>query len=180
MAPAITGAALENSSPDRLTQEPSSSCWRRWVYLWWMAGTNGGSLAVCALTIAMSWGAYFYGFNAFLLRWLPLYNKFRAPSMILVVPTFLFCMLATLTLDKILRMEDRASLWRQYRRGVMVMGGIFLLLIGMYFLSAIIPVRWETELVKRAGRPRQFGRRDIWTILCGPCAPTASRFLAKA
>jgi hypothetical protein len=108
---------------------------------WWI-------MAVCALTIAMSWGAYFYGFNSFLLRWLPLYNKFRAPSMILVVPTFLLCMLATLTLDKILRMEDRALLWRQYRRGLLVMGGVFLLLTGMYFLRHYSS-SWDTELVKR-------------------------------
>src|SRR5580658_10174228 len=93
---------------------------------WWI-------LAVCTLTIAMSWGAYFYGFNSFLLRWLPLYNKFRAPSMILVVPTFLFCMLAMQTLDKIIRADNRTLLWSQYRRGVWVMGGIFLVLIGMYF-----------------------------------------------
>ena len=69
---------------------------------WWI-------LAVCALTIVMSWGAYFYSFNAALLRWLPMYNKFRAPSMILVVPTFLFCMLATMTLDRILAAGDGPS-----------------------------------------------------------------------
>jgi len=109
---------------------------------WWI-------MAVCALTIAMSWGAYFYGFNSFLLRWLPLYNKFRAPSMILVVPTFLFCMLATLTLDKILRMEDRASLRRRYRLGVLAMGGIFLFLIGMYF-HCHYSSQWEADLEKTA------------------------------
>jgi hypothetical protein len=111
---------------------------------WWI-------LAVCTLTIAMSWGAYFYGFNSFLLRWLPLYNKFRAPSMILVVPTFLCCMLATQTLDKILRADDRTLLWRQYRRGVGVMGGIFLILIGMYFRFHYSSP-WESELLKNAAQ----------------------------
>jgi hypothetical protein len=111
---------------------------------WWI-------LAVCTLTIAMSWGAYFYGFNSFLLRWLPLYNKFRAPSMILVVPTFLFCMLATQTLDKILRADDRTLLWSQYRRGVLVMGGIFLTLIGMYFRFHYSSP-WESELLKNAAQ----------------------------
>jgi hypothetical protein len=109
---------------------------------WWI-------LAVCTLTIVMSWGSYFYAFNAALLRWLPMYNKFRAPSMILVVPTFLFCMLATMTLDKILAAGDRALLWRQYRRGLLVMGGIFVLLIGMYFHSRYSS-DWESDLLKRA------------------------------
>jgi hypothetical protein len=111
---------------------------------WWI-------LAVCTLTIAMSWGAYFYGFNSFLLRWLPLYNKFRAPSMILVVPTFLFCMLAMQTLDKILRADNRTLLWSQYRRGVWVMGGIFLVLIGMYFRFHYSSP-WESELLKSAAQ----------------------------
>jgi hypothetical protein len=108
---------------------------------WWI-------LAVCALTIAMSWGSYFYTFNAALLRWLPMYNKFRAPSMILVVPGFLFCMLATMTLDRILAAGDRALLWRQYRRGVWVTAGIFLLLIGMYF-RARYSSDWDSDLLKR-------------------------------
>ncbi len=109
---------------------------------WWI-------LTVCTLTIAMSWGSYFYVFNAALLRWLPMYNKFRAPSMILVVPTFLFCMLATMTLDKILAAGDRALLWRQYRRGLLATGGIFLLLIEMYFLSHYSS-DWESNLLKEA------------------------------
>jgi hypothetical protein len=109
---------------------------------WWI-------LAVCTLTIVMSWGSYFSGFNSFLLRWLPMYNKFRAPSMILVVPTFLFCMLATMTLDKIFRAKDRALLWRQYRWGVLVTGGIFLFLIGLYFRFHYTS-EWESDLLKRA------------------------------
>lgn len=107
---------------------------------WWI-------LAVSVLTIAMSWGGYFYGFNAFLLRWLPMYNKFRAPSMILVVPTFLFCMLATLTLNRILVASDRTVLWRQYRKGLLVMGGIFVVLIGMYFRFHYSS-GWESDLLK--------------------------------
>ncbi len=109
---------------------------------WWILG-------VCTLTIAMSWGGYFYGFNSFLLRWLPMYNKFRAPSMILVVPTFLFCMMATMTLDRILRAKDRVLLWRQYRWGVLVMGGIFLFLIGIYFRFRYSS-EWESDLLKTA------------------------------
>jgi hypothetical protein len=120
---------------------------------WWI-------LAVCALTIAMSWGAYFYSFNSFLLRWLPMYNKFRAPSMILVVPTFLFCMLATMTLDRIWRAgngvadkagdrSDRVLLWRQCRQGILVTGGIFAVLTGMY-CGFHYSSQWEADLLKKA------------------------------
>ncbi|HEV3412351.1 MAG TPA: hypothetical protein VG101_07725 [Puia sp.] len=109
---------------------------------WWILG-------VCALTIAMSWGVYFYSFNSFLLKWLPLYNKFRAPSMILVVPTFLICMLATITLDRIFAAEDRALLRRGYRRGVLIAGGLFVFLIVLYFRFSYSS-EWESDLLKNA------------------------------
>ena len=109
---------------------------------WWI-------LAVSVLTIAMSWGAYFYSFNSFLLKWLPMYNKFRAPSMILVVPTFLFCMLATMALDKIVAAQDRRLLWRKYRRGLWVTGGLFLFLAGSYFRFHYSSP-WESNLLRSA------------------------------
>jgi hypothetical protein len=59
---------------------------------WWM-------LATIILTIMMSWGSYFESFNTVLYNMLPLYNKFRAPSMILVIPQLLLPILAVLTLQ---------------------------------------------------------------------------------
>jgi len=111
---------------------------------WWILG-------VCALTIVMSWGAYFYSFNVALLKWLPMYNKFRAPSMILVVPTFLFCMLATMTLNKIFATGDRSELWHGYRKGLLVAGGLFVFLIFLYFRFHYSSP-WESDLLKDAVR----------------------------
>jgi hypothetical protein len=93
---------------------------------WWILG-------VSIVTIAMSMGSYFQPFNGFLLKWLPMYNKFRAPSMILVVPTFLFCMMAVLTLQRIFETENKAILWRRYGWGLLAMTGIFLILAGLYY-----------------------------------------------
>lgn len=109
---------------------------------WWILG-------VCALTIVMSWGGYFGSFNRLLLEYLPMYNKFRAPSMILVVPTFLFCMMAVLTLEKIVGAEDRLALWRRYRRGLLVVAGLFLALGGLYFRFDYSSP-WDTDLLARA------------------------------
>ncbi|HLI93878.1 MAG TPA: hypothetical protein VKU83_09720, partial [Puia sp.] len=109
---------------------------------WWILG-------VAALSIAMSWGGYFYGFNHFLLKWLPLYSKFRAPSMILVIPTFLFCMMATMTLDRILRSENRARLWQQYKWGLLALGGIFVF-VGWLYFGFRYSSEWETDLLKIA------------------------------
>ena len=43
-------------------------------------------LVITILGIMMSWGKYLPGFNTFLFDHLPMYNKFRAPSMTMVIP----------------------------------------------------------------------------------------------
>ncbi|HTI11638.1 MAG TPA: YfhO family protein [Puia sp.] len=109
---------------------------------WWILGA-------CILSIVMSWGSYFQPFSSFLLKWLPMYNKFRAPSMIIVVPTFLLCMLAMLTLDKISTRVDPAALWRQYKWGLLFTGGVFAVLAVLYirydYTSAL-----DKELLQKA------------------------------
>jgi hypothetical protein len=93
---------------------------------WWI-------LTASALTIMMSWGSFFEGFNNFLFNHLPMYNKFRAPSMILVVPTLLLNVIAILSLQKILDTEDKALLLKQYKKGLIITGGVFAFLLLLYF-----------------------------------------------
>jgi hypothetical protein len=92
---------------------------------WWI-------LAACILTIMMSWGKYFEGFTDILLNSLPFYNKFRAPSMIMVVPTLLLCMMFVMTLDKILTTDNREVLFKQSKKGLLVVAGVFLLALMVY------------------------------------------------
>jgi uncharacterized SAM-binding protein YcdF (DUF218 family) len=93
---------------------------------WWM-------LSAILLTIALSWGSYFDGLNAFLYEHLPLYNKFRAPSMILVIPQLLLPALAVLCVDKIVSTEDKALLQKQLMKGLIATGAVFVLLFLFYF-----------------------------------------------
>ncbi len=109
---------------------------------WWILG-------VAAITIAMSMGGYFPSFNGILLKYLPMYNKFRGPSMILVVPTFLFCMMAVLSLQHILQAEDRSVLWRRYGWGLLTMAGIFILLAALYFRFNYAS-EWDNSLLQKA------------------------------
>ncbi len=99
---------------------------------WWILGCS-------IFAILMSWGGYFDAFNSVLLKVLPGYNKFRAPSVTIVIPTLLFCMMATLTLEKILLFEDRNALWDRYRKGLMLAGaafaGVLLVYLSADFLS---------------------------------------------
>jgi hypothetical protein len=108
---------------------------------WWI-------LPLAVLAIMMSWGHYFDGFNSFLLKALPMYNKFRAPSMILVIPTFLFCMMAVLTLQKIIAYEDKSELWQRYKKGLLLSGGIFLVLLLIY-MSSDFTGEFDRELLSQ-------------------------------
>ena len=92
---------------------------------WWI-------LAASLLAIAMSWGGYFGAFNRVLLKVLPMYNKFRAPSMIIVIPTFLLCMLAVLSLQKILDEGSTPAFWGNYKKGLFLTAGIFGVLVFFY------------------------------------------------
>ena len=95
---------------------------------WWI-------LAACIFTILMSWGKYFQDFNVLLLKYLPMYDKFRAPSMIMVVPTFLMGMMAMLTIQKIIDTENKVSLWLPYRKGLIVAGSMIIVAILVYLNS---------------------------------------------
>ncbi|HVV03152.1 MAG TPA: YfhO family protein [Puia sp.] len=91
---------------------------------WWIAVT-------CTLALLMSWGGYLPGFNGLLLKYLPMYNKFRAPSVILVIPVFLLTVLATLSLQRILT-EPRIVI-KKYVQGILLTAAVFLALMGLYF-----------------------------------------------
>ncbi|HWB91265.1 MAG TPA: YfhO family protein [Puia sp.] len=151
-------AALQNMPPQ------AANALQRFLYFYWggiSAGSTGGPayagaiicllallgfflldgkhkwwiLAASILAIFMSWGSYFVDFNGFLLKVLPGYDKFRAPSVAIVIPNFLFCWLAILVLDKLLKLSpaDRAQTWQQYKKGLYLTGGVFVVLLVCYF-----------------------------------------------
>jgi hypothetical protein len=95
---------------------------------WWI-------LAACVLGILMSWGSYFAGFNGLLLKLLPGYDKFRAPSMTLVIPNFLFCVMAVLSLQRLFTLPavERVAFWEKYKKGLYLTGGVFVVGLLLYF-----------------------------------------------
>jgi hypothetical protein len=96
---------------------------------WWL-------FAVTVLAILMSWGKNLAGFNTFLFEHLPMYNKFRAPAMILIIPQLSFSFLAVLALQQALYGKDsREAIWDKLKRSGMVMAGIFLLAGLLYFTA---------------------------------------------
>lgn len=66
-------------------------------------------LGALILTIPLSWGKNFLWLNEWFFNNVPLYNKFRAPSMILVVAELLIPVAAILTLNKIIQVKNGES-----------------------------------------------------------------------
>ena len=66
---------------------------------WWI-------LLATILAILMSWGKNLMGFNSFLFDNLPLYNKFRTPSMSLVIANVTMVLMAVLALKTIFDKEN--------------------------------------------------------------------------
>ncbi len=96
---------------------------------WWI-------LAASFFSILLAWGSYFLGFNEFLLNHLPLYDKFRAPSMALVIPQLLFPLMAVLCLQQMFFTgNSKQDLQQNFKKILYVSGGVFAVLILMYLFN---------------------------------------------
>jgi hypothetical protein len=94
----------------------------------------GWIVAASLLGILMSWGSNFAAFNNFLFDYLPMYNKFRAPSMALVIPQLTLPLLACLALQQILYGDyDSATLWKKLKPAGIVAGLLAVVMIFGYF-----------------------------------------------
>ncbi len=96
---------------------------------WWI-------VSAVILGIVLAWGKYFSAFNYLLFDYLPFYNKFRAPSIALVIPQIMFPLLAALTLEQLfIDQTEKGLIWKKFRLSVMVTGGLFAILTLFYFSS---------------------------------------------
>ena len=116
-------------------------------YKWWI-------LASCVLAVLMSWGEYFLGFNTLLYHYLPLYNKFRAPSMILVIPQLLLPLMAVLTVQKVTHENEKHPFVPYFKKGLVGVGAVLALLLVCYVAFDFKSQR-DTELLKQVASANQ-------------------------
>jgi hypothetical protein len=107
----------------------------------------------------MSWGSYFEQFSVFLLEYLPYYNKFRAPSMIMVVPTFIFAMSAVIAAQQLLFEDALKGSLNKYKKGLYVVAGVFLLAILIY-LTADFSTENDKNLISQVSQIQDVQQRD--------------------
>lgn len=75
--------------------------WKKYRY--WILGAS-------ALTIGLAWGRNFLGLSDFFIDFVPFYNKFRAPSSILVVVELLFPLVAILGLYRFFNSDEKTEI----------------------------------------------------------------------
>ncbi len=89
---------------------------------WWI-------LAASLLGIMLSWGKNFEGVNYFLFDHLPMLNKFRTPSMALVIPQFLFPLLGLWAMQEVLDGKNNADkIWKDVKIAAGITAGLCILL----------------------------------------------------
>ena len=98
-------------------------------------------LSVTVLSVLLSWGKNFMGFTDFFLDYIPMYDKFRAVSSILVIAEFTIPLLAVLALKEVMArpqlVKERA---RSFYISLGLTGGIALLFAlapGFFFPSYV-------------------------------------------
>ena len=95
---------------------------------WWIAAT-------IVFSFMLSAGSYFEAFNVFMFDHLPLYNKFRAPSMIMIIPTLLLGIMALYGMSAISSENDFKALLKKYKPSFILTGLILATVLYIYFTS---------------------------------------------
>jgi hypothetical protein len=88
-----------------------------------------------ALSFILATGIYFESINVWILKYLPFYNKFRAPSMILVIPTLLLGIMSMYGLNAITKEQSIISFYRNYKFSIFFIGCIFCSIILFYLFA---------------------------------------------
>jgi hypothetical protein len=95
---------------------------------WWI-------FTASLLGILLALGSNFDGFNTFMFNNLPLYNKFRVPTIALVIPQILFPIIAALTLDKLINNFNEEESWKKFKLGLIATSVTFLIGFAFYATS---------------------------------------------
>jgi len=86
---------------------------------WW-------GVSVTVLSVMLAWGKNFMPLTEFFLDYIPLYNKFRAVTMILVMAELSMPLLAFIALDQFLKNTSDKNAIKQLKISLYIVGGLLL------------------------------------------------------
>ena len=91
---------------------------------WWI-------LAISILSILLAWGDHLPGFNYWVFDNVPLYNKFRTPTMILIIPQILWALMGAMLIHQLTSQPINESDKKNFQRGLIAAG----VLIGLGYFT---------------------------------------------
>ena len=114
---------------------------------WWL-------LTVAVLSLLLSWGQNFMFFTNLFLDYFPMYNKFRAVTMILVIAEFAIPLLAILALKDIFeRKTDSGIVMKGLKYSAIIVGAMLLLLIAVPGALFDISAASDIDYLNNVGFP---------------------------
>ncbi|MDO6431583.1 YfhO family protein [Flavitalea sp. BT771] len=97
---------------------------------WWL-------VSVAVTGIVLAWGKNFEAINYFLFDHLPMYNKFRAPTIAMVMPQFAIPLLGALGLDNLLKStESREIILKKFKQVMIITAALLVAAAGFYFTAS--------------------------------------------
>lgn len=96
---------------------------------WWLVISS-------IIGIVLAYGSNFSSINFFLFDHLPFYNKFRAPTMALVIPQLCFPLLGVLAVDKMSKHLNEEEVWKNLKLTGIISGVLLALMVMFYFTSS--------------------------------------------
>ena len=121
---------------------------------WWIP-------AAIVFAFMLAAGSYFQSFNYFMVDHLPFYNKFRAPSMILVIPTLLIGVLALYGLQAVTEIDNFKSLFKQYKNSFILLGVLFAGVI-LFYINSDFKSEGDTNLLKQISLIQDPNQRAVF------------------
>ena len=95
------------------------------THKWWL-------LTAIILGMLLSLGSNFDSFNTFMFNYLPLYNKFRVPTMALIIPQLLVPVVASLAISKLMSEVDYDTALKKLKLASIATLALFALVLGYY------------------------------------------------
>jgi len=142
---------------------------------WWI-------VTATVLSIMLAWGQNFMWFTDLFLDYFPMYNKFRAVTMILVIAELTIPLFAFVALDKFLKSNiDKKQLYKALKYSVGIVGGLclFFVLFGTSLFSFEAPIDaqlkqygWPVDIIQqdRIHMMRMDAIRSLIFVLLGAVA----------
>lgn len=98
-----------------------------WVK-WWLVISS-------LIGLILAYGSHLSSINYFLFDYLPFYNKFRAPTMALVIPQLCFPLLGILAVNKFIHHREDVEVWKKLKlKGIIA--AVLIVLMGIFYSTA--------------------------------------------